>query len=125
MEHVEIQRRIERYKRPVKLNFGVSETIPAYCIREVVTNRSLCVTKSAKCWPTALRRFGATHLRRTCIWKLIGNEPEGRGSGFRLLPPIQSKLAQSKLALALMPGCKAGLAPGDGNAYQVSAARQI
>jgi hypothetical protein len=47
MERVEIQQQVEQCERPAKLNFGVSEAVPAYCIREIVTNRNLCVTKSA------------------------------------------------------------------------------
>lgn len=93
MEKVEIERRVERCERTAKLDFGVSEAIPAYCIREIVTNRSPCVTKGAGCWPTAFRRFGAMRSRLVCIWKLIGTESERRRTYFRVLPASQRKLA--------------------------------
>src|ERR1700722_5065515 len=103
--------RIEGSKFLAKFEFGISAAGAGYCILESGPNGDSNVTKSTTRWSTALSRSRSMARPQICIGKLIGTEPEGRGSGFRLLPPVQSKLAQSKLGLALMPGCEAGLAP--------------
>jgi hypothetical protein len=73
--------RIEGRKFLAEFEFAVSARVPAYCIREIVTNRNPCVTKSTRRWSTALSRSRSMARTQICIWKLIGTEHEGQRSG--------------------------------------------